>query len=182
LLLISRVGGHGQIKEGKVMSKTLSVVLVLLLATIGHVWADPLTADMMKLNAQWDAAINDPNFDALLPMYAADASLMPPGSAPVSGPTAIRDFFAKRGTSVRNHKLELVEILPMGDYAYVTSRFKASLVRGEETTMLSGSTVKHFTNTNPTANGRLSPIFSFGNSQGCIIDFLSRPSDHRRAP
>ena len=124
------------------MSKTLSVVLVLLLATIGHVWADPLTADMMKLNAQWDAAINDPNFDALLPMYAADASLMPPGSAPVSGPTAIRDFFAKRGTSVRNHKLELVEILPMGDYAYVTSRFKASLVRGGETTALSGSTVK----------------------------------------
>jgi ketosteroid isomerase-like protein len=124
------------------MSRTLSVVLVLLLATIGYVWADPLTADMMKLNAQWDAAINDPNFDALLPMYAADASLMPPGTAPVSGPTAIRDFFAKRGTSVRNHKLELVEVLPMGDYAYVTSRFRASLVRGEETTTLSGSTVK----------------------------------------
>jgi hypothetical protein len=74
LLLISRAphrpqaGGHGQIKEGKVMSKALSVVLVLLLATIGHVRADSLTADMMKLNAQWDAAINDPNFDALLPM------------------------------------------------------------------------------------------------------------------
>jgi ketosteroid isomerase-like protein len=124
------------------MSKTLSLMLVLLLVTIGHARADPLTEDMTKLNAQWDAAINDPNFDALLPMYAADASLMPPGAAPVFGSTAIRDFFAKRGTSVRNHKLELVEILQMGDYAYVTSRFKASLVRGEETTMLSGSTVK----------------------------------------
>jgi len=97
---------------------------------------------MMKLNAQWDAAINEPNFDALLPMYAADAKLMPPGAAPVSGPTAIREFFAKRGTSVRNHKLELVEVLQMGDYAYVTSRFKALLVKGEETTILSGSTVK----------------------------------------
>ena len=84
------------------MSKTLSLVLVLFLVTIGYVRADQLTADMMKLNAQWDAAINDPNFDALLPMYAADASLMPPGAAPVSAPTAIRDFFAKRGTSVRN--------------------------------------------------------------------------------
>jgi ketosteroid isomerase-like protein len=84
----------------------------------------------------------DPNFDALLPMYASDASLMPPGAAPVTGPTAIRDFFAKRGTSVRNRKLELVEILQMGDYAYVTSRFKAALVRGGEITMLSGSTVK----------------------------------------
>jgi ketosteroid isomerase-like protein len=75
-------------------------------------------------------------------MYTADARLMPSGTAPVSGPTSIRDFFAKRGTSIRNHKLELVEILPMGDYAYVTSRFKASLVKGEETTALSGSTVK----------------------------------------
>ena len=55
------------------MSKTLSLVLVLLLVTIGHARADPLTEDMTKLNAQWDAAINDPNFDALLPMYAADA-------------------------------------------------------------------------------------------------------------
>ncbi|MET4426343.1 hypothetical protein [Bradyrhizobium sp. RT3a] len=64
------------------MSKTLSVVLVLLLATIGHVWADPLTEDMTKLNAQWDAAINDPNFDALLLMYATDASLMPPAQRP----------------------------------------------------------------------------------------------------
>jgi ketosteroid isomerase-like protein len=134
--------GHDHIKEGKVMSKALSLVLVLLSVTIGYVRADPLTEEMMKLNAQWDAAINDPNFDALLPMYAADARLMPPGAAPVSGPTAIRDFFAKRGTSVRNHKLELVEVLQMGDYAYVTSRFKALLVKGEETTILSGSTVK----------------------------------------
>ena len=115
-----------------------------MLVTIGHASTDPLTEDMMKLNAQWDAAINGPNFDALLPMYAADASLMPPGSAPVSGPTAIRDYFAKRGTSVRNHKLEIVEILPMGDYTYVTSRFTASLVRGQENTRLSGSTVKRY--------------------------------------
>lgn len=124
------------------MSKSLSLLLVLLFVTIGHARADPLTEDMTKLNAQWDAAINDPNFDALLPMYATDASLIPPGAPPVSGATAIRDFFAIRGTSVRNHKLELVEVLPMGNYAYVTSRFKASLVKGEETTKLSGSTVK----------------------------------------
>ena len=124
------------------MSKSLSLLLVLLFVTIGHARADPLTEDMTKLNAQWDAAINDPNFDALLPMYATDASLIPPGAPPVSGATAIRDFFAKRGTSVRNHKLELVEVLPMGNYTYVTSRFKASLVKGEETTKLSGSTVK----------------------------------------
>ena len=124
------------------MGKTLSLVLVLVSATITHAWADPLTDEMTKLNAQWDAAINGSNFDGLLPMYAPDAALMPPGAPPVSGPPAIRDFFAKRGTSVRNHKLELVETLPIGNYAYVTSRFKASFVKGEETTALSGSTVK----------------------------------------
>jgi ketosteroid isomerase-like protein len=67
------------------MSKSLSLLLVLLFVTIGHARADPLTEDMTKLNAQWDAAINDPNFDALLPMYATDASLIPPGAPPVSG-------------------------------------------------------------------------------------------------
>jgi ketosteroid isomerase-like protein len=122
--------------------KTFSLVLMLLLGTIAHAWGDPLTEDMAKLNAQWDAAINGANFDSLLPMYATDAALLPPGAPPVSGPTAIRDFFAKRGTSVRNHKLELVEVVPIGNYAYVTSRFKASFVKGEETTALSGSTVK----------------------------------------
>jgi hypothetical protein len=61
---------------------------------------------------------------------------MPPGAPPDSGPTAIWDFFAERRTSVKNHKLEI------GNHAFVTSRFKASLVRGAETTTLSGSTVK----------------------------------------
>ena len=69
------------------MSKTLSLVLVLLLVIVGQARADPLTEDMTKLNAQWDAAINDQILMLLLPMYAADASLMPPGSAPLSGPT-----------------------------------------------------------------------------------------------
>lgn len=124
------------------MRKTLSLALMLMLVIIAPAWADSLTEEMTKLNSQWDAAINGPNFDALLPMYTADATLMPPGAPPVSGPTAIRNFFAKRGTGVRNHKLELVEAEPIGNYAYVTSRFKASFVKGEETTALSGSTVK----------------------------------------
>ena len=67
------------------MSKTLSLVLVLLLVTIGNAQAEPLTEDMTKLNTQWDAAINDPNFDALLPMYAADAPAQRPSLALLNG-------------------------------------------------------------------------------------------------
>jgi ketosteroid isomerase-like protein len=98
---------------------------------------------MAALNAQWDAAINDPNPDALLPMYSSDARLMPPGAPSATGTVAIRDFFAARGKSVRDHRLQLVDVLAIGNYAYVTSQFTALLVKdGGETTRLSGSTVK----------------------------------------
>ena len=120
----------------------VSFALILIVSHASPALADLLADKVTSMNAQWDAAINNADFDALLPLYTADGRLMPPGAQPVTGPLAIRDFFAGRGRSVRNHKLELVEILQMGDYAYVTSRFKASLVKGEETTMLSGSTVK----------------------------------------
>jgi uncharacterized protein (TIGR02246 family) len=109
---------------------------------VGHARGDPLADEMVVLNARWDAAINDPSPDALLPMYTDDARLMPPGGQPLTGPAAIRNFFAARGTSVRNHKLQLVEMLAIGNYAYVTSQFTALLVKSGETTALSGSTVK----------------------------------------
>ena len=57
----------------KQFERALAVCAVLLLLVAIGARADALTEDMTKLNAQWDAAINDPNFDALLPMYAADA-------------------------------------------------------------------------------------------------------------
>jgi uncharacterized protein (TIGR02246 family) len=118
----------------------LSVVMFSIAAE-SH--ADSLTDEMAALNARWDAAINDPNPDALLPMYSSDARLMPPGAPPATGPVAIRDFFAARGKSVRDHRLQLVDVLAIGNYAYVTSQFTALLVKdGGETTRLSGSTVK----------------------------------------
>jgi len=97
---------------------------------------------MASMNARWDAAINSADFDALLPMYAADARLIPPGAQPVTGPMAIRNFFAGRGRSVRNHKLVLVDVLPIGNYAYTTSHFTAAFVVDEKATPISGSTVR----------------------------------------
>jgi uncharacterized protein (TIGR02246 family) len=118
------------------------IALFLMFGVVGHARGDPLADEMVVLNARWDAAINDPSPDALLPMYTDDARLMPPGGQPLTGPAAIRNFFAARGTSVRNHKLQLVEMLAIGNYAYVTSQFTALLVKSGETTALSGSTVK----------------------------------------
>ncbi|WP_407154840.1 YybH family protein [Bradyrhizobium sp. STM 3557] len=119
-----------------------AALLSLTCACVGHAGADPLADEISAVAAKWDAAINNADFDALLPLYAADGRLMPPGAQPVTGPLAIRDFFAGRGRSVRNHKIELVDVLPIGNYAYTTSRFTATSMANEKATPISGSTVR----------------------------------------
>lgn len=123
---------------------SLSLLSVLLtLGAAGPTRADTLTDEVAALNARWDAAINGPDFDALLTMYSDDAELMPPGARPVTGPAAIRGFFAARGTSVRDHHLLVVRVVAFGNYAYVTSRFTALFVKdGSEPVKISGSTVR----------------------------------------
>jgi ketosteroid isomerase-like protein len=78
----------------------VSFALLLVISCVARAWADPLADEMTTMNARWDAAINNADFDALLPMYTADARLMPPGAQPVTGPMAIRNFFAGRGRSL----------------------------------------------------------------------------------
>ena len=95
----------------------LAAAALLVITCVARAWADPLADEMTTMNARWDAAINNADFDALLPMYTADARLIPPGAQPVTGPMAIRNFFAGRGRSVSNHKLELVDVLSIENYA-----------------------------------------------------------------
>jgi uncharacterized protein (TIGR02246 family) len=118
------------------------IALLLIISCVAPVWADPFADEMVAMNARWDAAINNADFDALLPMYTADARLMPPGAQPVIGAMAVRNFFAGRGRSTSNHKLELVDVSLMGSHAYVTSHFTATFSANEKTTPISGSTVR----------------------------------------
>jgi ketosteroid isomerase-like protein len=110
----------------------VSFALLLVISCVAPVWADPLADEMASMNARWDAAISNADFDALLPMYTGDARLMPPGTQPVTGAMAIRNSFAGRGRGVSNHKLELVDVLLIGSHAYVTSHFIATLVANEK--------------------------------------------------
>jgi ketosteroid isomerase-like protein len=120
-----------------------SLALLLLLGVASPARADQLSDDMATLNARWDAAINGADFDALLPMYSSDAELMPPGTRPVTGSVAIRSFFAARGTSVRDHHLQLASVVAFGNYAYTTSRVTATFVKdGSEPATIAGSTVR----------------------------------------
>src|SRR5438093_13509384 len=106
----------------------VSFALILIVSHASQALADPLADKVTSMNAQWDAAINNADFDALLPLYTDDGRLMPPGARPVIGPLAIRDFFAGRGRSVRNHKVELLDVLPIGSYASTMSNFKSLLM------------------------------------------------------
>jgi ketosteroid isomerase-like protein len=116
---------------------------VLLTSGSGPTRANSLTDEVAALDARWDAAIDGPDFEALLPMYSDDAELMPPGARPVTGAAAIRDFFAARGTSVRDRHLQVVSVVSFGSYAYVTSRFAALFVKdGSEPLKITGSTVR----------------------------------------
>jgi ketosteroid isomerase-like protein len=56
----------------------LAASALLVITCVARAWADPLADEMTTMNARWDAAINNADFDALLPMYTADARLMPP--------------------------------------------------------------------------------------------------------
>ena len=67
----------------------VSLALLLIIGCVAPVWADPLADEMVAMNARWDAAINNADFDALLPMYTVDARLMPPGAQPVIGAMAV---------------------------------------------------------------------------------------------
>ena len=120
----------------------ISFALILIVSHASQALADPLADEMTSMNAKWDAAINNADFDSLLALYAADGRLMPPGAQPVIGPLAIRNFFAGRGRSVRDHKVELVDVLPIGNYAYTTSHFTATLMVNEKAAPISGSTVR----------------------------------------
>jgi ketosteroid isomerase-like protein len=119
-----------------------ALVLIFTCTCAGYSGADQLADEISSAAAKWDAAINNADFDALLPLYTADGRLMPPGAQPVTGSLAIRDFFAGRGRSVRNHKVELVDVLSVGNYAYTTSHFTATLVLDEKAAAISGSTVR----------------------------------------
>lgn len=119
-----------------------ALLLIFICTCVSPAGADPLADQLSSAAARWDAAINNADFDALLPLYTADARLMPPDAQPVTGSLAIRDFFAGRGRSVRNHKVELIDVLPIGNYAYTASHFTATLEMNEKAVSISGSTVR----------------------------------------
>lgn len=72
-----------------------------------------------KANRKFEAAFSRQDADALTDLYTANALLFPPGSEPVSGRDAIREFWAGLFASgVDGVDLTTREVQSMGDLAY----------------------------------------------------------------
>jgi uncharacterized protein (TIGR02246 family) len=108
---------------------------------------EDLRATMEADNVRWLAAFNQPNPAAFPALYTKDATLLPPGTQPVSGgPEAIRQFWEgaiKRG--FRDHTFEIVSTHVDGQYAYQVARWTVNLAKDTgEKTQFSGNTVRLF--------------------------------------
>jgi uncharacterized protein (TIGR02246 family) len=98
--------------------------VMLLAAACAPVMAKDFNAEMESENARWLAAYNRRDGDALGPMYAKDAVMLPQGSPPIEGRTAIVQFWfkmLKRG--FENPTLEIISSREEGRLAYQTCRW-----------------------------------------------------------
>jgi ketosteroid isomerase-like protein len=57
------------------------------------------------------------NYDALHQIYTSGARILPPGSPMISGPAAIKEFWASliRATNAKSAVLSSLEVMPAGD-------------------------------------------------------------------
>jgi len=106
--------------------------LALALALIGGLlfsapaFAEDFASAIKAGNAQWDAAFNSGDADAVARLYAPDAQVLPPNKTPVQGTAAIQDFFAgliKGGYT--DHAIETLEVREAGDLGFQTGRWRA---------------------------------------------------------
>lgn len=129
------------------ISWVLAIIAMLPPLLVGGMTrADDVRAAMERANAQFLAAFNTPNPAAFLPLYTKDAVLYFQGSAPVTGPEAIKQFWESRiKLGIRDHTFDIIEMGADGNYAYQVTRTTVQLVRDNgEKTLIAGHTVRIF--------------------------------------
>lgn len=113
------------------MTRRIPVLLVALaLALPVGAFAQPGTPDLRaqvgKVGEAWQAAFNAGDANALAALYTQDARLLPPGSEPVSGPVAIKAYFASQMAGGAKFALTPAEVVGFGDFAFETGQWVAT--------------------------------------------------------
>jgi uncharacterized protein (TIGR02246 family) len=130
----------------KLQRSHVAAIFVSVFGICAPTVAKDFNALMASENARWLAAYNKRDAQAFGPMYAQDAVMLPQGSPPIEGRTAIVQFwFEMFKKDFRNPTLEIVSSGQEGNLAYQTCRW--SVLEPAENgppKKLSGNTLRIF--------------------------------------
>jgi uncharacterized protein (TIGR02246 family) len=126
------------------MNRLLALAAVATLcASIGCASAGGLKdvqSQILRIDAEWSGAAQGRDVDRVVAFWADDAIVFPPGSPPLEGKPAIREFVAKSfqtpGFSI-SWKTTKVTVSRSGDLAYATGTNRVSFTGpdGKQVTM-----------------------------------------------
>lgn len=87
---------------------------------------------LQALNARWDEAFNSQQPAVVASFYDDEATVMPGGSAPLTGGKAILEFWRNLiGQGVVDHKIDIVEAIVDGNLAVQRGSWSAAAVNAE---------------------------------------------------
>jgi uncharacterized protein (TIGR02246 family) len=87
-------------------------------------------ADFAKLTAKWAKAYNAGDAAGIAALYAEDASLLPPNSAPVEGRAKIEAFWAEAVAAGGSTELTIHEVFSMGETAVEVGMYSGTAADG----------------------------------------------------
>ncbi len=92
-----------------------ATVLAFAVLVAGQAMADESLRDTIQSREdQWSAAYNANSKEGLTPFYEEGAVLIPPGSPPVNGPTAIAETLSTLFPVLQDLKLVADDVRPLG--------------------------------------------------------------------
>ncbi len=111
----------------------IATALVLVALAPGRALADESLRDTIQSREDgWSAAYNANSKDGLAAFYEEDAVLIPPGSPPISGPSAIAEFLSTLFPQLKNLKLVTDEVRSLGpDHAVEIGHSEYSAVAAD---------------------------------------------------
>jgi uncharacterized protein (TIGR02246 family) len=118
----------------KLLNRLLALVAVAMLsASIGCASAGSpkdVQSQILRIDAEWSGAAQGRDVDRVVAFWADDAIVFPPGSPPLEGKPAIREFVAKSfqtpGFSI-SWKTTNIAVSRSGDFAYATGTNRVGL-------------------------------------------------------
>jgi uncharacterized protein (TIGR02246 family) len=108
----------------KLQRSHVAAIFVFAFAICAPILAKDFNSLMESENARWLAAYNGRDAQAFGPLYTQDAVILPQGSPPIEGRTAIVQFwFEMLKKGLRNPTLEIITSREEGNIAYQTCRW-----------------------------------------------------------